>query len=70
MPHVSDIMHPHFRLSQKSPHLATDELLQQYMNEPLYCEYYVNLSPYINDSGRNIPQIGPLCVTVDGVPTM
>ena len=52
MPHVSDIMHPHFRLSQKSPHLATDELLQQYMNEPLYCEYYVNLSPYINDSGR------------------
>jgi hypothetical protein len=54
MPHVSDIMHPHFRLSQKSPHLATDELLQQYMNEPLYCEYYVNLSPYINDSGRNV----------------
>ena len=39
------------RLSKKSPHLATDELLQQYMNEPLYCDYYVNLSPYINDSG-------------------
>ena len=51
MPHVSDIMHPHFRVSKKSPHLATDELLQQYMNEPLYCDYYVNLSPYINDSG-------------------
>ena len=39
------------RLSKKSPHLATDELLQQYMNEPLYCDYYVNLSPYTNDSG-------------------
>ena len=51
MPHVTDIMHPHFRVSKKSPHLATDELLQQYMNEPLYCDYYVNLSPYINDSG-------------------
>ena len=51
MPHVSDIMHPHFRVSKNSPHLATDELLQQYMNEPLYCDYYVNLSPYINDSG-------------------
>ncbi|CAB4064747.1 unnamed protein product [Lepeophtheirus salmonis] len=33
MPHVSDIMHPHFRVSKKSPHLATDELLQQYVNE-------------------------------------
>ena len=51
MPHVTDIMHPHFRVSKKSPHLATHELLQQYMNEPLYCDYYVNLSPYINDSG-------------------
>ena len=51
MPHVTDIMHPHFRVSKKSPRLATDELLQQYMNEPLYCDYYVNLSPYINDSG-------------------
>jgi len=56
MPHVSDIMHPHFRLSKKSPHLATDELLQQYMNEPLYCDYYVNLSPYINDSGVCVQQ--------------
>jgi hypothetical protein len=36
MPHVSDIMHPHFRVSKKSPHLATDELLQQYINEDTY----------------------------------
>ena len=43
MPHVSDIMHPHFRISQKSPHLATDELLQQYINEDTYSDYYVNL---------------------------
>jgi chloride channel 7 len=56
MPHVSDIMHPHFRVSKKSPHLATDELLQQYMNEETYSDYFVNLSPYINDSGVCVPQ--------------
>ena len=56
MPHVSDIMHPHFRVSQKSPHLATDELLQQYMNEATYSDYFINLSPYINDSGVCVPQ--------------
>lgn len=55
MPHVSDIMHPHFRVSKKSPHLATDELLQQYMNEETYSDYFVNLSPYINDSGVCVP---------------
>ena len=56
MPHVSDIMHPHFRVSKKSPHLATDELLQQYINEETYGDYFVNLSPYINDSGVCVPQ--------------
>jgi hypothetical protein len=56
MPHVSDIMHPHFRVSQKSPHLATDELLQQYINETTYNDYFINLSPYINDSGVCVPQ--------------
>ncbi|XP_040569447.1 chloride channel protein C-like [Lepeophtheirus salmonis] len=56
MPHVSDIMHPHFRVSKKSPHLATDELLQQYVNEETYSDYFVNLSPYINDSGVCVPQ--------------
>lgn len=55
MPHVSDIMHPHFRVSKKSPHLATDELLQQYINEETYSDYFVNLSPYINDSGVSVP---------------
>lgn len=55
MPHVSDIMHPHFRVSKKSPHLATDELLQQYINEATYSDYFVNLSPYINDSGVSVP---------------
>ena len=55
MPHVSDIMHPHFRVSKKSPHLATDELLQQYINESTYSDYFVNLSPYINDSGVSVP---------------
>ena len=55
MPHVSDIMHPHFRVSKKSPHLATDELLQQYINETTYSDYFVNLSPYINDSGVSVP---------------
>ena len=56
MPHVSDIMHPHFRVSKKSPHLATDELLQQYINEETYGDYFVNLSPYMNDSGVCVPQ--------------
>merc|ERR1712200_189930 len=37
MPHVSDIMHPHFRVSKNSPHLATDELLQQYINDSGVC---------------------------------
>lgn len=55
MPHVSDIMHPHFRVSKRSPHLATDELLQQYINESTYSDYFVNLSPYINDSGVSVP---------------
>ena len=43
------------RVSKKSPHLATDELLQQYMNEETYSDYFVNLSPYINDSGVCVP---------------
>ena len=42
-------------VSKKSPHLATDELLQQYINEPMYSDYFVNLSPYINDSGVSVP---------------
>ena len=42
-------------MSKKSPHLATDELLQQYINEPMYSDYFVNLSPYINDSGVSVP---------------
>ena len=45
----------YFRVSKKSPHLATDELLQQYMNEETYSDYFVNLSPYINDSGVCVP---------------
>ncbi len=44
-----------FRVSKKSPHLATDELLQQYINEETYSDYFVNLSPYINDSGVSVP---------------
>ena len=44
-----------YRVSKKSPHLATDELLQQYMNEETYSDYFVNLSPYINDSGVCVP---------------
>jgi hypothetical protein len=35
--------------------LATDELLQQYMNESAYSDYFLNLSPYINDSGVSVP---------------
>ena len=35
--------------------MATDELLQQYMNEETYSDYFVNLSPYINDSGVCVP---------------
>ena len=42
-------------MSKKSPHLATDELLQQYINEPMYSDYFVNLAPYINDSGVSVP---------------
>ncbi len=42
-------------MSKKSPHLATDELLQQYINEETYSDYFVNLSPYINDSGVSVP---------------